>query len=313
MKKVAIIGAGLAGLSTCYHLLSLGIDVTLFDPNGIGGGASGASTGLLHPFAGRLALRSWNAEAGMRATQQLLQAAEKALGSAVAEHTGVFRPAIMESQFQAFRLRVKEDSEAIWQEHPLFGSGLWIPGGITVYSRLYLQGLWKACSQATFIQEKILSLKQLDSYHAIVIAAGFETPSFEECKQLPLKATKGQSLLCRWPKRLDFSVASLGHISPTEDPSLCQIGSTYEREFKNSLPDPIIALPLKEKVALFYPPARDFEVIAIKAGVRISPIDGYRPIVAKVSDKAWVFTALGSRGLLYHALLGKALAQFIGM
>lgn len=313
MKKVAIIGSGLAGLSVCYHLLSLGIEVALFDPNGIGGGASSASTGLLNPFLGRLALRSWNASAGMLASDELLQIAEAALGRKVAERTGIFRPSTMEAQIKAFQLRAREDSEAIWQEHSLFGPGLWIPGGITVYSNLYLQGLWRACTGATLSKEKISSLKQLNSYDQIVIAAGFETPQFEECKHLPLKATKGQSLLCKWPKRLEFSVASLGHMSPTEDPGLCQIGSTYEREFKNTLPDPAKALPLKEKVACFYPPARDFEVVEIKSGVRISPMSGYHPIVAKVSNKAWVFTGLGSRGLLYHALLGKALAETIVM
>lgn len=311
MKRVAIIGSGLAGLSVCYHLLSLGVEVALFDPNGIGGGASSASTGLLHPFPGRLALRSWNASAGMIASNELLQIAEAALGRKVAERTGIFRPSTMEAQTKAFQLRAREDSEAIWQESPLFGPGLWIPSGITVYSNLYLQGLLRACLGATLFKEKISSLKQLNSYDAIVIAAGFETPQFEECKHLSLKATKGQSLLCRWPQRLDYSVGSLGHISPTEDPGLCQIGSTYEREFKNTLPDLEKALSLKEKVACFYPPARDFEVVEVRAAVRISPMNGYRPIVAKVSDKAWVFTGLGSKGLLYHALLGRALAEAI--
>jgi glycine/D-amino acid oxidase-like deaminating enzyme len=311
MTKIAIIGAGLAGLALSWHLSRLGAAVTLFDPKGIGGGASQVSTGLLHPFPGRLALRSWNAALGMMRTEELLEIATKAQGRAVFEKTGLFRPAVTEAQRRDFFLRAQEDADAIWQEHPVFGPGLWIPKGITVYSSLYLQGLWKACPEAAFSSERIVSLEQLDTYDHIVIAAGFETLQFKECSHLPLKMTKGQVLLCRWNKRLEHSVCSQGHITPTEDPDLCYIGSTYERAFTHGRVEAEKALALQEKAALFYPEARKFEVVEIRAGVRISPIDGYRPIAAQLSEKVWVFTGLGSRGLLYHALLGKELAEKI--
>jgi len=307
--RIAIIGAGMAGLSVCWHLLSLGQEVTLFDPQGIGGGASGVSTGLLHPFPGLSALRSWNSAAGMAATEELLQIAERASKKVVAEKTGLFRPAITDRQKRDYFFRSQNDEDAIWQEHPVFGPGIWISQGITVYSQLYLQGLWQACEGASLVKEKVTSLKELEAYDQVVITAGFESSHFEECKHLSLKPTKGQALLCRWPKRLEFSLLSQGHITPTENPDFCQIGSTYERSFQDGNVDPSKALELKEKVALFYPPAMDFEVVEIRAGIRISPINGYRPIVAQLNHKVWVFTGLGSRGFLYHALYGKALAK----
>ena len=160
--KIAIIGAGLAGLSVCWHLCQFpSLQPTLFDPKGIGGGASGISTGLLHPFPGRRALRSWASAEGMQATRELIAISEKAMGRPVAEASGIFRPAITLQQKTDFSARAKEDGEAVWQEHhtfgPVFGPGLWIPDGITLYSRLYLQGLWAACETlgATFIQESI--------------------------------------------------------------------------------------------------------------------------------------------------------------
>lgn len=309
--RVAIIGAGMAGLSVCWHLLSLGAEATLFDPKGIGGGASGISTGLLYPFPGMKALRSWSSDLGMKATEELLQAAEGAAKRKVAERTGIFRPAVTDRQKKDFFYRAEQDSDAIWQEHPIFGPGIWIPKGITVYSRRYLAGLWKACSGAHLVNEKITSLTQLKDYDKIVITTGFETIQFEECRYLPLKSTKGQVLICRWPKPLDFSVVSQGHIALTENRDFCQIGSTYERSFNDLNPDPEKALELKEKVACFYPSAREFEVVEMRAAVRISPINGYMPITTKINDKTWVFTGLGSRGLLYHALLGKELAASI--
>lgn len=296
--KIAVVGAGVAGLGFLWHFLQFpGAEATLFDPKGIGGGASGVSTGLLHPFPGKKALRSWRSEEGMKASLALLDVAEKALGRPVAERTGIFRPAVTEQQKQDFQLQEG------WKD-----GGLWIPEGTAVYSRLYLEGLWKACSQAKLEKTPVESLQQLSSFDAIVLTTGAETLNF--FPDLPLKATKGQSLLCRWPEKLPFSLVSDGHITPTEDPTLCQIGSTYERHFTSLEPDSK-ALQLLEKAAKFHPPARHFEVVEIRAGVRIARPQGYLPLCAKIAPKAWVFTGLGSRGLLYHAWIGKALAEAV--
>ena len=310
--KIAIIGAGLAGLGTCWHLCQFPHhQVTLFDPKGVGGGASGVSTGLLHPFAGRRALRSWASEEGMKETRSLIEISEKALGRPVAETTGIFRPAITLQQKEDFSLRAQEDSEAFWQEHPIFGPGLWVPSGITLYSRLYLEGVWKACLAlgAKLICESVASLDDLDAFDAIVLTAGFETLRF--APHLPLQVTKGQTLLCRWPEKLPFSIVSQGHITPTEDPWVCQVGSTYEHGYNSLDPDKSAIPELIEKVAKFYPPAREFEVVEVRAGARISRPKGYRPIVEKLGNKTWVFTGLGSRGMLYHALFGKQIAEEI--
>ncbi len=307
--RIAVIGAGLAGLAVSWYLSqNPATNVTLFDAKGIGEGSSGVSTGLLHPFVGRRAVRSWRAAEGMEETESLISISERAMQRPVAEKTGIFRPAITEQQTKDFR-----KSEADWIEHPRFGPGLWIANGITLYSRLYLRGLWKACtaSGVQWAQEKITSLDILDSFDRVVLTTGFETMDFDLCKELPLEATKGQTLICRWPERLPFSLVSQGHITPTENPDLCQIGSTYERAYTNLEPDLSIASRLKEQAAQFYPPARDFEIVEIRAGVRISRPKGYRPIAKKMNEKTWIFTGLGSRGMLYHGLIGKALAQAI--
>ena len=310
--KIAIVGAGLAGLGTCWHLCRTPhFQVTLFDPKGVGGGASGVSTGLLHPFPGRRALRSWASEEGMEETRSLIEISEKSMKRPVAETTGIFRPAITPQQKEDFFLRAQEDSEAFWQEHPMFGPGLWIPSGITLYSRLYLEGVWKACQSlgAKLIHESVASLDALGSFDAIVLTAGFETLDF--APHLPLQVTKGQTLLCRWPEKLPFSIVSQGHITPTEDPCICQVGSTYEHGYTSLDPDKRAIPELIEKVAKFYPPAREFEVIEVRAGARISRPKGYRPIVEKLRNKTWVFTGLGSRGMLYHSLFGKKIAEEI--
>lgn len=290
--NIAIVGAGLAGLSVAWHLLRhKNTSVTLFDQ---GGGASVASTGLLHPFPAKNAKRSWRAEEGMQASYALIAEAEKALGRPVADRRGILR--LIPDGIQ--------DPDAIEQEKGVFH----IPRGLAVYSQTYLSGLLLAIQAkgAQLQHTSIQDLQELDAFDTIILAAGAGMPQFG---QWPLKKTKGQALLCRVKEAPPMALFGGGHISPTEDPTIWQVGSTYERDFTTDGPDEAAALPLLDKVAQFYPPARDFEVLEVRAGVRISPQYGYRPFMGQVGPKTWVFTGLGSRGLLYHALLGKELVD----
>jgi glycine/D-amino acid oxidase-like deaminating enzyme len=55
-SRYAILGAGFAGISVAWHLLKespkeLRLSVDVYDEVGIGGGASGVSGGLLHPYS----------------------------------------------------------------------------------------------------------------------------------------------------------------------------------------------------------------------------------------------------------------------
>ncbi len=303
--KVAIIGAGLAGLAVAWHLQDRKAEVSLFGP--LGGGASGVSTGLLHPFPGKMALPSWKAKEGMQATFKLIDAAEKSLGKLVANRSGIFRFALQSIQREKFCLRPE------WREKsPIAAAenlpGLWISEGTTVYSRLYLEGLFQAClaKGVHFNETKIKSLKTLSQFDRVVLAAGHETLRFLD---LPLEPVKGQALLCRYKEPLPLSLIGNGHITPTEDPQLCQVGSTYEHNFTDVLPHKKVIPELLAKVTVFYPPAKDFEVVEVRAGIRLGKKGISKPYVAQVDPRTWVFTGLGSRGLLYHAFLGKSIAS----
>lgn len=274
--KVAVVGAGFAGLATTWFLLQKALSVTVFESNE---GASFSSTGLLHPYPGKKGLLSWRADEGMRASTALLEIASS------------FHPC-----FERNGIVRRLDT----------GGSIEIPEGIAVYSRPYLSALRQLCHAARFVYQTISSTQQLDSFDQIILATGAATLQFKECQNLPLKRTIGQCLVCQWPEKLPSSLLGQGHITPTEDPQLCQVGSTYEH---TTSPDPQKALQLLDQVALFYPPAKDFKIQEIRVGTRISPQIGYRPIVEQVAPKVWVFTGLGSRGLLYHALLAQELVR----
>ncbi len=309
MRKIIVVGAGLAGLSLTWYALQKGCNVTVFDPKGVGGGASGASTGLLHPFLGKKAQFSWRGDEGMQATLELIAVAEKELGKSVASRSGVFRPAISEEQKIAFLL--SQGSSAFWTTISLPGcpqmEGLWIPSGITVFSRLYLEGLWLACQRkgAKMIKE---AWEENESEDEVILATGSATQQFPLCLHLPLRKVIGQSLLCRWKEPLPFSLASHGYVTLTEDPSLCQVGATYEH---TKAPEAQKARELIDQVALFYQPARSFEIVEIRSGTRVGPKEGHQPIACQIAEKRWVLTGMGSRGMLYHSLMAQELIEKI--
>lgn len=308
--KIAIVGAGLAGIATAWYLSQKPkLSVDLYDPVGVAGGTSGMASGLLHPFPGKEGKRSWRADEGMQATQEMIHVAERALGRPVAAASGILRPAVSEQQREDFRKQGEWwEADEVQRRVPGAAAvpGLWIPEGETIFTALYLQGIWLDCERrgAKLIRKGIQSLSELKSYDLVLVATGFQTLNFPECAHLPLKKTPGQILTCRWTTALPFSLVSLGHIALTERPEFCRLGSTYEHG--DTLSEHAEE-EIKQKVALFYPPALDFEVVETKSGVRLSPKEGYRPIVEKVGEKIWVFTGLGSRGMLYHALLAKEL------
>lgn len=305
--RLGIVGAGLAGLSCAWHALQEGFEVTLFDKSGIGGGASGVSVGLMHPFPGKTASLSLRAEEGMRATKELLKISQFLLGKPVASYTGIFRPAVTEQQKIDFQKQQHPDAEWTQVSCPglLAREGLWIAGGVTVFPHLYMQGLWKGCEEmgATLIREPFVENSYFDK---VILAAGSEILQFPECKNLSLRTALGQTLLCKSERPLPFSLASHGYIALTEDPHICQIGSTYEH---TKDPNPTKVAELVDKVSLFYPEAKNLEVLKVRSGVRIAPREGHLPVLEQVSKNTWVFTGLGSRGLLYHALFGQELVR----
>jgi len=116
--KIAILGAGYSGLSVAYYLLQVNKNsqITLYDPEPLGNNASGVSTGLMHPYLGAWAKRSWRSEEGIEETVKLLQCAERALGTKIYSAKGVFRPALDERQKKTFKNLCEQNEDAVWWE-----------------------------------------------------------------------------------------------------------------------------------------------------------------------------------------------------
>lgn len=286
-RKIAVIGAGFAGLSAAWHLCKEH-HVVVFDAKGVGGGASGISAGLLHPYPGEKGRTSWKAGEAMAIARQLLKVSETALNCPVAHYGGILKCGPC--------LSPGDDVEKLGEEEYLIRSG------ITVFVSLYLKGLWKACEQqGSELQiQKIGDLKELKGFDVTILCVGAGISHFVESRRLRLNFVKGQILTCLLEKTLKRSVVAKHYTAMTENRNLCYVGATYERDFASEEAD------LKTAIALLQP---KLPVVGCCAGIRVTNRAHYFPILEKIDKKTWVITALGSRGLLYHGYMGKLLTE----
>jgi glycine/D-amino acid oxidase-like deaminating enzyme len=130
---------------------------------------------------------------------------------------------------------------------------------------------------------------------------------------LPVSIIKGQVIICERSELLpECSVVSKGYVAFLKQSHNCYVGSTYEREVVNEIPDLEFARrDLFPKIEKFFPAVHDLNIVECKAALRVMRRGHYFPILTKQQDRVWILTAMGSRGLLYHAMLGKVLARAV--
>ena len=288
--KIGIVGAGFAGLAAAVWAVRLGCEVTVFDAVGVGGGASGIASGLLHPYPGKDLKKSKKADEAMEASLELVGLAEKVLDCGVAKR-GLVRRAIDEKQRELFQKRAEEHEDLEWDGE------LKILSGWTIDVDLYLKGLWQFCEGkgARLVKKKVGDVPK--GYDAVILAAGYGMRDFGG---LELKWNKGQLLECVSKEKA--SVIGDGYLAVGKR---CFLGSSYEHGFTSTEPD------LEKAKELILPRAKKYlaevEVLGVRSGVRVSKKGDYYPVAKEVEKGVYALTGFGSRGLLYHALLAKEL------
>lgn len=306
--KIAIVGAGFSGLAVCFHL-SRTFKVTLFDASGIGKGASGVSSGLLHPYPAADGKRSYKADLALKEAKELLLCLQNFSDKPLFHDRGIMRHAWTEDQSTRFKAHIKK-----YKDVEQCGENLFlIRSALTIYVPRYLKALWAACESfgASLEIKTLSSLDELKEYDKVILAAGWGTQKFKECDHLRINYVKGQKLVClaKDGNQLPQSVMSKKYIAKMENSNQFEIGSTYERGFTTDLP--CMETAMKELHPTLEEFSKEAQVIECKAGVRVTRQEGYLPLAEKISERCFVLTAMGSRGLLYHAYYGKMVAQSI--
>ena len=190
--KIAIVGSGLMGLAIAWHLIEKGkCAVTLFDSKGIGEESSGVAAGLMHPYPGEEARRSFLATQGIEATRRLLAVAQKKSCLPLACEQGILRFPQSEEARAAFLSHAKTYGDVEERD-----SGFWLRSGMTIFCRRYLDSLWSAVQEGggEFKQQHIEDLAELSSYDHIVLALGAGIKTFKETAFLRLELLKGHGI-----------------------------------------------------------------------------------------------------------------------
>ncbi|MCO5584617.1 hypothetical protein L7F22_038548 [Adiantum nelumboides] len=179
-----------------------------------------------------------------------------------------------------------------------------------------------------------------NDYDAVVVCLGAGVSKLEEFSgKLPLTYCRGvvTHLVLPPAKKKDFEfegpsivgdtwIAAQGSrnlvVGATKDWDNCETRANVEPEAAA-----IACSELFTKTAAFYPPIRNWVLQGTCAGVRamaprtpygkvplagcIDEVLNYRPSRKSSSPYYWIFGGLGSRGLIYHAWLGKKVAEAV--
>lgn len=320
---IALIGAGFAGLALAFYLLSsktLQAKVTIFHQDPLGSGASGVASGLLHPFPAGATHLSFQGFQALHEALTLIQAVNAKATQPLYTPGGIIKLALDDEDRKHFAyLGNKQQglsylsSEKVQKFLSMKNacSGLLIEPGYTVYCKDYIQALTRMIQSlgGKFIHQAVENLDSLKDFDHIVVCAGAGVKKFSS--KTKLQFVKGQILTMEFPfKLLEKSLIGQGYIALTQNPYIYHIGSSYEHHFTHTQPDLDVA---KKKILdpwqKIFPEIGQGKMISCDAGVRVMHPKNYLPCIERLNHKSWIFTALGSRGLLYHAFLAKKLAH----
>ncbi|KAG0468610.1 hypothetical protein HPP92_017938 [Vanilla planifolia] len=207
--KYAVLGAGFAGLSVAWHLLQQYsskdscMKIDLYDEVGIGGGASGSSGGLLHPYSPKAKLL-WRGAESWKECMKLLTEAERVTGLSASRGTdenqtysfdgplilrrGILRPATAEAKMEILKANARNgissctieilDGQAAKGLVPSLSVPLdlavYFPQAMNIHPKRYLQALFVACENfandisSTYASTEIkLRKKSVHSLHEL--------------------------------------------------------------------------------------------------------------------------------------------------
>ncbi|KAG7354705.1 FAD dependent oxidoreductase [Nitzschia inconspicua] len=264
LTRVGIVGGGLAGLSTAYHLLQKQptLDITILDvTSGPGeGGASSVAGGLLHPLSPRGKLVYMGLE-GLASTNGLIQVARQFAPECVLRED-LYRVALDEKQRDTLRGTAEAlphltkwiddtDKEAPneWEslnlsDERVLGALKMHNGCKVIHVPSYLSGLWDACQSTgsgskAWVQDQTLSetftvewKSRLSGFDCVVFSGGagmFQSSVLGNDNELPIQLVRGQSIeMTVSSNQLKNALLGGKYVSPMLEPDKILVGATHE-------------------------------------------------------------------------------------
>lgn len=313
--KIAIVGAGLCGLTLTWHLLNKNssLKITLFDPLSANQRTSSLAN-LLYPYIGMKSKLSWSGEIAFKKAKEILQTVQNRSPTPFYSKKGLLKIPSNLTQLQDFEKAASKYSDLKIVKDLFFAQpALWVEEALQVESEKYLNLLCHCCVEkgAQYVKDSFCETKGPE-FDLIIFASGAKTKKFFK----PTKSSllKGQALILKQSKNfeIEYPIIYDGlHLIPSLNQKTLYVGNTFERMFDSSAPCKETALRLLwKKLIKLYPCASQRDILHVQAGVRLNHQDRL-PKIGKLDSKNYIFTALGSKGLLYHSFLADLLARHI--
>jgi tRNA 5-methylaminomethyl-2-thiouridine biosynthesis bifunctional protein len=312
-RRFGVIGAGIAGASVVYALRQLGHEAIVFDPKGLGGGASGNRAGLLTPRidAGAGPISELFADGFYYARALYQSLCPEAILS-----EGVFQKPVTERDLARYE-KIAQQPLFISGDMTLTPEGLHMPSCLAIDPLRVIKGLMgdtliileKAIQIST---DKGLSLKTETHEHKdfdhIFITCGAGIFNLGDIAEpYGLKPVRGQIETVIASERPTGAQAWGGYYAPT--PEGFVFGSTHTREDYGDEPrlsdqDYNIETLKRGMPEIDIDPRRN--MMTSRAGVRVMTRD-YLPLMGEIEAGVLAISGLGARGYCLGPLLGRAL------
>lgn len=333
-----IVGAGLAGAAAALYL-SPQEEVLVLEAHRPAAGASGAAAGLVNPLMGRKAKAVWRIDDALDAFHETLDCAG---ATALFQKTGVLRPTVEAKQVSFFRDTADAhphhvtwlSADAVQERFPdvtTHGEALMVRTGGAIRVPAFVHAMldaaqrrgaevrtgahvttWRETTEAAHAtverEDEALQL----SARRVLLALGYGYRHHDELSALNLHGVKGQTVTVQRPEHLEtlIPMSGRGYIVPDGDTLI--LGSSYEHDFDDLRPSPEQTEYIREKTARMVPGLDDADVLTATAGVRVMVPRTNLPLLGPLPgrERLWVFTGLGSKGLLTAPLLARDLPAF---
>ncbi len=313
--KIAIVGAGLAGLALAIECKKATpqSQIMLFDPQKAENRTS-ALAQLLYPFAGLYCKLNWEGEKSFNRSISLLNETQNFTQKKFFNPVKLLKTAHTPKQVESFKEAAKKYLEVEFTPHTDYGlAGVWISNAIQIEAVEYLNALEMRCFSLGIVLQSTYFIDSMkEEFDHVIYASGYACQKL--FPNLKLSLLKGQALILKRPDdfSLDYNLLIHQlHILPSFDQQSVYVGNTFERDPIDFNPNRQVALELLwPDLIQYFPMFSKNDLIEVKSGIRLNA-PSRLPMISRLDSKTWVFSAFGSKGLLYHAYLSELLAKHL--
>jgi len=303
-RRIAIIGAGIAGCSLAWQARLLGFDADIYDTQEPGAGASGNPAALVTPRldAGGGPISALFADAFAYAGAFYRRVCPDAiLGEGVLH-------AATDARDSRRHTKIVDQTVFASGDLGLFGPGeapdLPHTGGIRLNSALYIRprDVLHALVREPVRTQRIMALPE--GYDALILACGDGIFDFSCASHLALRSVRGQLEVADCVKPLQNAISWGGYAIPLDGGLL--FGATHDRDDRaTDVRDGDRRRNIETLARMLPRHAAALGDAQSRASVRVASRD-HLPVAGQVAPGVHILTGLGGRGFCLAPLLAKA-------